>query len=106
MPQQCRELIAEATAVYVSSVVLWEIAIKSAAGKLIVDADALDTVLVRQGYRERPVTWAHAHTLVKLPGHHRDPFDRKLVAQAITEPLRLLTSDRTLAQYSPLVQVV
>lgn len=105
LSEDCRKLLLGAT-VFVSSVVLWELAIKSATGKLVVDFHELGQVLYERGYKELPVTWAHARAVDQLPGYHRDPFDRMLVAQAITEPLRLLTSDRTLARYSDLVHVV
>jgi PIN domain nuclease of toxin-antitoxin system len=53
-----------------------------------------------------PVTWEHANAVRKLPNLHRDPFDRILIAQAITEPLRFMTADRTLADYSELVVLI
>lgn len=53
-----------------------------------------------------PITWAHAAVVHGLPAHHRDPFDRLLVAQAITEPLHLLTQDAALQVYSPLVRLL
>jgi PIN domain nuclease of toxin-antitoxin system len=52
------------------------------------------------------VTALHAATVAELPAHHRDPFDRLLVAQALTEPLILLTADATLLEYSDLVRLV
>ena len=52
------------------------------------------------------MTWAHAKALRSLPALHGDPFDRMLVAQAISEPMHLLTRDAKLAAYSPLVTVV
>jgi PIN domain nuclease of toxin-antitoxin system len=53
--------------------------------------------------QELPVSWEHASSVRNLPAIHRDPFDRILVAQALAEPMRLLTSDELLRQYSELV---
>jgi PIN domain nuclease of toxin-antitoxin system len=55
------------------------------------------------GFQELPVQGRHAAMVAKLPLHHRDPFDRLLVAQAMTEPLRLVTGDDQLLAYSELV---
>lgn len=55
------------------------------------------------GYRELPVTWQHAACIDTLPPLHGDPFDRILVAQAATEPLRLLSRDTTVARYGAMV---
>jgi PIN domain nuclease of toxin-antitoxin system len=55
---------------------------------------------------ELPLHWRAAAAVADLPMHHRDPFDRVIVAQAITEPLHLYTVDTKLASYSPLVRVI
>ena len=55
------------------------------------------------GYEMIPITSTHAAAVEDLPNHHRDPFDRILVAQAISEPLHLITHDRKLGAYSDLV---
>jgi len=60
----------------------------------------------RSGFRELALSGRHAARLATMPAHHRDPFDRLLVAQALEEPARLLTADRRLAVYSELVMVV
>jgi PIN domain nuclease of toxin-antitoxin system len=52
------------------------------------------------------ITGAHAARVARLPAHHKDPFDRILVAQALTEPMILLTNDKSLQPYGELVQVV
>ena len=101
-----RRLLNEAEAVHVSSVSLWEIAIKSALGKLRVDQDELDAQLDKIGFTPLPVTWAHTRALRKLPPLHGDPFDRMLIAQALSEPLHLLTHDRALAPYGELIMLV
>lgn len=82
----------------VSAATLWELSIKQAAGRLDVDVD-LRAHSAEQGFRELPVTGRHAVAVRDLPLHHRDPFDRMLVAQAVVEGLTLVTADRALARY-------
>ena len=101
-----RRLLNDAEAIYVSSVSLWEITIKSALGKLRVDQNEFDAQLEKIGFAPLPVTWAHTRGLRTLPLLHGDPFDRMLVAQAMSEPLHLLTRDAVLKTYSDLVVVV
>ena len=60
----------------------------------------------QNGLTGLPVNMAHTLQLTQLPDNHRDPFDRMLVAQAMAEPMFLLTSDRTLAGYGDLVRLV
>ena len=92
--------------VFVSTASLWEVAIKSALGKLDVDVVLLRRTALDSGYVELPVLGAHTETLVRLPPIHKDPFDRLLVAQAMSEPMRLLTSDRVLTEYGPHVELI
>jgi PIN domain nuclease of toxin-antitoxin system len=106
LPAGAAEVIAKASAVMVSSVSIWEIAVKVSLGKLRLDMDEMLTQLAAANAEELPLTWQHGLAVRRLPHHHRDPFDRMLVAQATTEPLQLLTSDRLLARYSDLVTVV
>ena len=101
-----RRLIEEAESVHVSSVSLWEVAIKRSLGKLILDPDELDRHLAASAVLALDVSWAHARQLRALPAHHGDPFDRMLVAQAMVEPLHLLTHAASLAAYSELVILV
>ncbi len=101
-----RGLIQGADEVFVSSASIWEVSIKVAVGKLKVDVADLIAQIGGACFLELPVMAKHARTLSSLPPLHRDPFDRMLVAQAICEPLYLLTSDRKLAQYSDLVRIV
>ncbi len=84
--------------IFLSPVSLWEITIKQSAGKLAGPADLAERVR-DMGFRELPVTHAHAIAAGRLPPHHRDPFDRILVAQAITESLALATRDASIALY-------
>lgn len=99
------ELIETAEEVHVSAVSLWEAAIKTRTGKLDADVDELRSEIAASHFIELPMTMDHAITYARLPLLHKDPFDRMLVAQAITEPLRLLTADRKLADYTSLVQL-
>ena len=90
--------IADAENVYVSAASVWEMAIKTAIGKL--DApDDLEEQLQRHRFEQMPVSVSHALAVAKLPRHHSDPFDRMLVAQASFESLTLVTADPQLAVY-------
>jgi len=89
--------------VYVSAASIWEIAIKSRLGKLDADADELAAAIAASGFVELPVRSVHAAATHRLPMHHDDPFDRLLVAQAMSEPLRLLSADAILGRYTDLV---
>jgi PIN domain nuclease of toxin-antitoxin system len=106
LSEHTRSLIASASDAFVSSASIWEATIKVGLGKLDVDLDALVSEIDNSGFRELPVTARHAVGVRTLPDLHRDPFDRILIAQAISEPLRLLTADSVLAGYSELVHVV
>ncbi len=90
--------IKSANEVFVSSASAWEVAIKSALGKIsgerTVSAAAHDSA-----FTELPVSFSHAETAGKLPAHHRDPFDRLLIAQAIEERLTIVTRDPQFAVY-------
>ena len=101
-----RRLLQAAENVHVSSVPLWEVAIKRSLGKLKLDPGVLDAQLAASAVQPLPLTWAHAQRLHALPPHHGDPFDRMLVAQALCEPLHLLTHDAALAVYADLIITV
>ncbi len=103
---EARRLISDAESVFVSSVSLWEATIKVALGKLPLDPARLESQLLAAGVQPLPLSWAHARALHGLPMLHRDPFDRMLVVQAMSEPLHLLTHDAALAPYSDLVILV
>ena len=96
-------MIKGADEVFVSAASIWEIAIKVRLGKLEADPVAMVEAIEKSGFKELPVRAAHAAHVANLPLHHADPFDRLLVAQAVTEPLRFLTADDALAIYSELV---
>ena len=106
LSNHAKALIDGAEAVFVSSATIWEIAIKVRLGKLKADPEQLIAEIWSNGFEELPVVSRHAKAIAKLPRHHGDPFDLLLVAQAITEPMRLLTADPLLAAYSELVVTV
>lgn len=87
------------TDVYVSAASTWEIAIKSALGKIDADLAAIVGAARAAGFDELPITIAHTERLRALPAHHRDPFDRLLVAQALEERLTIVSHDRVIAAY-------
>ncbi len=101
-----RRAIGQAHRVYISAVSLWEAVIKIAIGRLQADPHDLKTGIAASGFLELPMEVDHAITLAQLPFHHRDPFDRMLVAQAISDTLELLTTDSHLPPYSTLVRLV
>jgi PIN domain nuclease of toxin-antitoxin system len=100
MDDKTRRLIENAAALYVSAASIWEIAIKVSSRKLALDIDALEDGLREASVEPLPITWAHALRARDIAASHPDPFDRLLLAQAISEPLHLLTSDHRLTQYA------
>ena len=89
--------------VFVSAVVIWEITIKQALGKLEIPRN-FRRVLDDQPFEMLDITVEHAHAVGDLPAYHRDPFDRMLVAQAKVERLTLATRDIRLKKYKiPLI---
>ncbi len=103
LSRQTRDAIARADEVFVSAASIWEAAIKAGIGKLNVETHDLVAGIGASGFLELPIAAAHAARVVALPPYHRDPFDRLLIAQAVHEPLHLLTADATLALYTDLV---
>ena len=101
-----RAMIARAEEVYVSSISLWEASIKASVGKLAVAPTRLEAAAIAAGFRPLALTWVHALAVHGLPMLHRDPFDRMLVAQAISEPLHLITGNAALAAYGTQVTLV
>jgi PIN domain nuclease of toxin-antitoxin system len=106
LTKAARKIILDADDVFVSAASIWEAAIKAALGKLDADVNLLVSEIASSGFIELPVRAAHAAMVRNLPNIHRDPFDRLLIAQAVSEPLRLITSDDHLAAYSDLVITV
>lgn len=98
----------EDNALVFSAASLWEITIKSDLGRrdFRVDPRLFRRALVDNGYLELPITNQHVLALKGLAGHHKDPFDRMLVAQSIAEGVVLVTTDPLVAQYAgPIKQV-
>jgi len=79
--------------VFASAASIWEISIKAALGKLKADPGKVLDAIEPTGFRSLVITAQHAAAVHRLPTHHRDPFDRMLVAQAGVEELLLLTND-------------
>ena len=94
----CRR-VQDAEDVFVSAATAWEIAIKSRLGKIVVRGSVTD-LIADYGFTELPVSVLHAEVVRALPLHHRDPFDRLLLAQAQAESLTLVTSDEALRGYA------
>lgn len=84
--------------VYYSAASVWELSIKQSLGKLRLTEPISDFV-VQSRFLELPVTTQYAEAAARLPMHHRDPYDRMLVAQAMVEGLTLITADRRLSSY-------
>lgn len=93
-----RAAVAGADVVFVSAASAWEAAIKSALGRLRLPA-SIEAGTLASGFERLVITFQHAERAGALPPHHRDPFDRMLVAQAQVEKLTLVTGDRNLEAY-------
>ena len=100
---EAKSIIAERRhSIYLSSASSWEVAIKAALGKLSLPEPPeryVPSRMAAQGIQSLPIEHAHALRVFSLPPHHRDPFDRMLVAQAQVESLSILTADRVFAAY-------
>jgi PIN domain nuclease of toxin-antitoxin system len=106
LSKPARELISDPeNAVFISAVSHWEIWLKESLGKLRLPAD-FEEQLAAESFESLPLTAAQTRQVASLPWHHRDPFDRMLVAQARAENLTLLTADGVLAAYGDFVRVV
>ena len=109
LPKEARSLIEDPeNDVFYSAASLWEIAIKSALRRsdFRIDLRTFSAALPESGLVELPVRSAHAVSVAELPDVHRDPFDRMLIAQALTEPLLLLTNDAALTKYPAPVRLL
>lgn len=93
-----RSALAGADVVHYSAVTPWELGIKQSLGKLDLPDDLLGA-LDESGFDPLDITAEHARAAAALPAHHRDPFDRMLVAQAQMETLTIVTADRSFAAY-------
>ncbi|HKH50144.1 MAG TPA: type II toxin-antitoxin system VapC family toxin [Thermoanaerobaculia bacterium] len=93
-----RDRIATADIVFVSVASAWEAAIKASLGRIELP-DTIEAGVLASGFEKLLITFSHAERVTALPPHHRDPFDRMLVAQAQSEGLTLVTHDRLLEPY-------
>ncbi len=106
LPDTVQDMItARDNEIVVSAVSIWEISIKHALARrgrigLPVSGEEALGLFQQSGYQLLPIAPSHAAAIDQLPDHHADPFDRMLVAQALVEPLRLVSHDPMIAKYS------
>lgn len=101
--QRARDMIESPNStIWISAATIWEIAIKHSLGRGDMPVSSQDALgyFRESGYRFLSVEPEHVAAVDDLPAHHADPFDRLLVAQAIVEPMRLMTHDPMLGRYS------
>jgi PIN domain nuclease of toxin-antitoxin system len=109
LPKTVIAILGESDApAYVSRVSQWELAIKIANRKLEMDLPRFTKQVVPDGFEWLEIKSEHLLAVATLPTYddHKDPFDRLLIAQSLTEPLIFLTADKTLARYGTIVRVV
>ena len=109
LPTGARDLLIDPhNTILYSAASIWELAIKSGLGRkdFRVNVGQLLQAAAETGFTELPVTSTHAERVTTLPDLHRDPFDRLLIAQALTEPALLLTNDAQLGEYGQHVRVL
>ena len=108
LSEEARRSIADSgSLVHVSAASLWEASIKEALGRLELGGSDLAAEIAANGFIELPVSASHARAAAHLPPHHRNPFDRMLVAQARLEGLTLVTSNAGLEPYEvPLLRAI
>jgi len=106
LSEQARAFIADpGNAVFVSAISLWEIWLKQSLGKLKLPPN-FEEKLAGESFESLPLLAAHTHGVASLPWHHRDPFDRMLIAQARVAGLQFLTADAVVAAYGDFVLLV
>jgi PIN domain nuclease of toxin-antitoxin system len=103
IPAEARNILEDrGEELFLSAVSSWELAIKVASGKLQLPeppATYVPSRMMMQGLRPLPISHMHALAVFGLPLHHRDPFDRLLIAQSTVENMTLLTADREFKMY-------
>ena len=106
LSSQARNAIADTdNLIILSAVVIWEIRIKQTLGKLMIGQNFYE-VIKEQAFEMLPITSDHAYAVGELPEHHRDPFDRMLIAQAKFEGLTVVTHDAIFKKYQiPVLKV-
>jgi PIN domain nuclease of toxin-antitoxin system len=99
LPKFANEIVNDfSNQVYFSVLNLWEIELKN--DRLQINLQALRNELLERGYCELPITSRHVFALSNLPNLHRDPFDRILLAQALSEKLQLVSADKKIGEYA------
>jgi len=99
------ETVSGAESVFVSAASAWEVAIKVALEKLRIP-EPFERGVEDSGFDELPITFGHAAAVTALAPHHRDPFDRMLIAQSVVERLTIVTHDRRFEPYgAPVIWV-
>lgn len=109
LPATVIELVQhQADSVFISRAALWEMAIKVSIGRLKIDLAKFIGNIEKHGFEWLDIRQEHILAVAALPtfDDHRDPFDRLLVAQSLTEPLLLLTVDAKLGRYGSTVRVM
>jgi len=108
LPAGLQVTVDRADAAFISRASLWEIAIKISIGKLRLDIVEFAGNVEQHGFKWLDIKNSHLLRVAELPAlvDHKDPFDRLLVAQSLTEPLTLLTTDQRLASYGNTVKVI
>ena len=109
LPQDiAAQLESPETTVYFSAASIWEIAIKTALGKVDFHYSPKEIVQAARGtgFAELPINSEHGAKVASLPPHHRDPFDRLLIAQTLLLPAQLITADAALVPYTELVRLI
>lgn len=106
LPAEAQELVSDPeNTIFISAVSLWEIWLKKSIGKIRLPPK-FEEALARESFEHLPLTAKQTRLVDGLPWHHRDPFDRMLVAQAQAEKLTLLTADAVMEKYGAAVRVV
>ena len=101
LPKKAIPYFSEENELYFSPASIWEVVIKSALKRddFRIDVNEFYYALLSAGYKELPVTSKHTLAIASLPDIHKDPFDRLLLSQAITEKMDLITADVKLSKY-------
>jgi PIN domain nuclease of toxin-antitoxin system len=103
LSENAKSIIADSSNnIFISPASYWEIAIKISLGKYLLDqpfADFFEQELIKNEFSIIPITIQHAEVVCSLPFHHRDPFDRLLIAQAIAENIPVLSNDKAFDKY-------
>ena len=96
-----RQMEAGETELYLSAASVWEMAIKTSLGRLTLPTSLHEYVeeKIEAGFRILPVEWPHAAAVAKLPFHHKDPFDRLIIAQGMTEKIPIVSGDQAFKAY-------